>query len=334
MHQTITESRSLLEYESAQSKRAFGREKEHRAGLDNLGLSEVEAVEYVLMLSRDEANAHAHANTNANASGSQLDFDEGVFEGDFEDEDGFASTISNSRSSSPSPRSAIGSGSGIVAQHISSTSSSSSASSISSRSGITMTPSGRPIPRVMPSNSNEKVQVSPPYREEPMEAGPDDSSASGSASAPGSFVQSPLAGTRMHIEDHYFPPISTSTSPTDGNQSQSGTEANTRSPTPGSPSNTAAGGSPKSPKSSMSAWSTPLKKSSFSNTTSPASSVYRSNAWAGPSRISPPATRQQQRTSLGKRVPSASSPVEEMDDDLRFALELSMAEARSRGEDV
>jgi hypothetical protein len=334
------ESRSLLEYESARSKRAFGREKEHRAGLDNLGLSEVEAVEYVLMLSRDEANAHANANANANASGSQLDFDEGVFEGDFEDdisnEDGLAFTVSNSRSSSPDPRSAFGSG--IVAQPISSASSSSSASSISNRSGITMTPSGRPIPRVMPSNSNDKVQVSPPYREEPMEAGPDDSSASGSASAPGSSDHGRLAGTRMHLEDHYFPPISTSTSPTNGNRNQNSPEANTRGSTPGSPSNTAAGGSPKSPKSSMSAWSIPLKKSSFSNSTSPASSVPRSNAWAGPSRISPPATRQQQQQpSLGKRVPSASSPevvAEEMDDDLRFALELSMAEARSRGEDV
>ena len=335
MHQAITESRSLLEYESTRSKRAFGREKEHRAGLDNLGLSEVEAIEYVLMLSRDEANANA----NANASGSQLDFDEGVFEGDFEDdiahEDGLAFTVSNSRSSSPNPRSAFGSG--IVAQPVSSASSSSSVSSISSRSGITMTPSGRPIPRVMPSNSNDKVRVSPPYREEPMEAGPDDSSASGSASAPGSSDHGPLVGTRMHLEDHYFPPISTSTSPTNGNQSQNSSEANTRSSTPGSPWITAAGGSPKSPKSSMSAWSIPLKKSTFSNSTSPASSVHRSNAWAGPSRIAPPATRQQQRPSLGKRVPSASSPIvvaEEMDEDLRFALELSMAEARSRGEDV
>ena len=342
MHQTITESRSLLEYESARSKRAFGREKEHRAGLDNLGLSEVEAVEYVLMLSRDEATAHANANANANANASgsqQLDFDEGVFEGDFEDdisnEDGLASTVSYSRSSSPNPRSVFGSG--IVAQPISSASSSSSASSISSRSGITMTPSGRPIPRVMPSNSNDKVQVSPPYREEPMEAGPDDSSASGSASAPRSFDHGPLAGTRMHLEDHYFPPISASTSPTNENRSQNSSEANTRSSIPGSPSNTAAGGSPKSSKSSMSAWNIPLKKSSFSNSTSPASSAHRSNAWAGPSRISPPAIRQQQRPSLGKKVPSASSPVvvaEEMDDDLRFALELSMAEARSRGEDV
>jgi hypothetical protein len=87
----------------------------------------------------------------------------------------------------------------------------------------------------------------------------------------------------------------------------------------------------------MSAWSIPLKKSPFSNTTSPTSSVHRSNAWAGPSRISPPTTRQQQQPSSSTRVPSASSPVvvaEEMDDDLRFALELSMAEARSRGEDL
>jgi len=281
------------------------------------------------MLSRDEANAHANAN--ANASGSQLDFDEGVFEGDFEDEisneDGLTFTISNSRSPSPSRLSDFGGG-----KPISSTSSSSSASSISSRSGVTMTSSGRPIPRVMPSNSNEKVQVSPPYREEPMEAGPDGSSASALTSAPGSSAHGPLAGTRMHLEDHYFPPISASTSPTNGIQSQSSPKATTSGSTSGSPSNPAAGRSPKSPKS---AWNMPLKKSSFSNSTSPTSSAHRNNAWAGPSRISPPAARQQQRPSLGTRLPSASSPAaEEMDDDLRFALELSMAEARSRGEDV
>jgi len=137
----------------------------------------------------------------------------------------------------------------------------------------------------------------------------------------------------MHFEDHYFPPISTGTSPTNGVQSQSRLEAKTRSSMSGSPSNAAAGRSPKSPKS---AWNIPLKKSSFSNTTSSTSFVHGSNAWAGPSRISPPTARQQERPA---KLPAASSHMaDEMDDDQtpdsHWSYYLSMAEARSRSEDV
>ena len=59
--------------------------------MEHMGLSEVEAVEYVLMLSRDEANANAKAGTGSGASDiSETHFREdgqGVFEGDFNIED-------------------------------------------------------------------------------------------------------------------------------------------------------------------------------------------------------------------------------------------------------
>ncbi|KAF8957657.1 WD40-repeat-containing domain protein, partial [Flammula alnicola] len=48
MNETIIESRDLLYDKSDKTRRVYGREKEHRARLDSLGLSEVEAVEYVL----------------------------------------------------------------------------------------------------------------------------------------------------------------------------------------------------------------------------------------------------------------------------------------------
>ncbi|KAJ7824667.1 hypothetical protein B0H14DRAFT_2597051 [Mycena olivaceomarginata] len=69
----------LLEEESAHVQRAYGREREQRARLETLGLDEAEAVEYILMLSREEAVERQH-----NAAAQAID--EGVFEGDFDDE--------------------------------------------------------------------------------------------------------------------------------------------------------------------------------------------------------------------------------------------------------
>ena len=57
MHRDIAESRRELEYEQAHTRQTFGRERYQQLTLDHLGLSEVEAVEYVLMLSRDEEEA-------------------------------------------------------------------------------------------------------------------------------------------------------------------------------------------------------------------------------------------------------------------------------------
>jgi hypothetical protein len=67
------------------SKYARERQREQREQLSRLGLSEVEVVEYVLMLSWDETNMNARAkgNSGANTSETQVKEDQGMFEGDF-----------------------------------------------------------------------------------------------------------------------------------------------------------------------------------------------------------------------------------------------------------
>ena len=74
MKETITESRRMVEQESASYKRTFTREKEHRAKLEKLGLTEAEALEYVLMLSREEALGKGDLDAN------QAIGEEGVFD--------------------------------------------------------------------------------------------------------------------------------------------------------------------------------------------------------------------------------------------------------------
>ncbi|KAJ7217706.1 WD40-repeat-containing domain protein [Mycena pura] len=73
MRQAIVESRHLLEDESKHAQRVYGREREQRAQLEALGLDEVEAVEYLLMLSREEAIERERSA-----------IDQGVFEGEFD----------------------------------------------------------------------------------------------------------------------------------------------------------------------------------------------------------------------------------------------------------
>jgi hypothetical protein len=76
--ETIKESLDQLDEESKGRQKVFRREKEHRENLDRLGLDEIGALEYALMLSRDEALARELAHQDQ-------DIDEGVFEGDFDD---------------------------------------------------------------------------------------------------------------------------------------------------------------------------------------------------------------------------------------------------------
>ncbi|KNZ77303.1 F-box/WD repeat-containing protein pof10 [Termitomyces sp. J132] len=78
LHQTIAESKSLLKQESEIIQRTHGRVREHLAQLENLGLNEAEAVEYILMLSRDEAQQRSNY--------SSPNVEEGIFENfDFDD---------------------------------------------------------------------------------------------------------------------------------------------------------------------------------------------------------------------------------------------------------
>ena len=52
LRKDISDSFEELEYEREYTRRALGREQEQRSMLDKLGLSEVEAVQYLLKIGR------------------------------------------------------------------------------------------------------------------------------------------------------------------------------------------------------------------------------------------------------------------------------------------
>ena len=259
MYKDIAESYRELEYERAHSQRVYGREREQRSTLDMLGLSELEAVEYVLMLSREEEEARQQHTV----------VEEGVFEGDFDDLPN-TSTSSRSRSNPSTP---------IWSHQL----------------------NRRQYPRVALPISNEKVQVSPPFVPEPMEAGtsisPLRSLTIGPSTSPGPMTTRSTSSSSL---DH-FPSISSSLSST--SSSRRGTSA--------------------SPEQPRSAWSTPLK--SVSPSPGPSSPH---------SRVVTPTCSSNMLLSSVDEASQAAVLGEEMDEDLRLAIELSLAEARSRGEDV
>ncbi|KAI0753659.1 WD40-repeat-containing domain protein [Fomes fomentarius] len=289
MYRDIAESQRELEEERRHFRRTFGREKEQLSTLAHLGLSEVEAVEYVLMLSRDEEEARRMDRPRA-AESSRYG-EEGVFLVDFDDVPTPMATPSNVFRSEPSS---------VAPSRTSSTSVHSSPSSDSYTSGFQ---GGHSFPRRTPSSSNHKIQVSPRARPEPMEAG---------------FRMSPLpsrsvsssSGVPPQTSDlDHFPVVPVSRTPS--STSASGSSSSVRGSAPGSP------------QSIRSAWNTPLRTLHPSGVPSPS----RVGSAASPSQ-SP------SRSVAGAawRPPPSSST--EDDEELRFAIELSLAEARSRGADV
>lgn len=251
-------------------QRIYGREREQRSTLDTLGLSESEAVEYVLMLSREEEEARQQTTI----------LDEGVFEVDFDDLLG-TRTSSRSRSIPSTP---------LSVRH----------------SSLSHYLNDRQYPRVSLPTSNEKVQVSPPFVPEPMEASPLGSLAIGPSTQPSPMT---LRSTSSSSLDH-FPSLSSSLSST--SSSRRGTST--------------------SPEQPHSAWSTPLKSvSPLPGPSSPRSRVV-TPIMAG--------TRSSDMSLLladiARHREASQAEVldaEEMDDDLRLAIESSIAEARSRGEE-
>lgn len=243
--------------------------REQLAQLESLGLNEAEAVEYILMLSRDEAQQHSN--------NSKFSLEEGIFE-NFD----FDNLPSNSTH--------------IIA---------SSSTSLSRSQPISGTISPKNSHLVPPTFSNEKIRVSPPYRSEPMEAGWGDTSHSSSPS------QSPPSS-----DDTHFPPMSASASPPTpltkiaSNASRLSISRENSNDSQGSGSGpsgqVSVSGSPQFGRSTMSAWASPLRHSPV-----PVVSSVR------PGRSNSGGVRE-----------------EDMDEELRFALALSLAEARSRGEDV
>ena len=301
MTQDIIESKHVMYDEAESSSRrspAYVGERDQMTGLDTLGLTETEAVEYVLMLSRDEANDRAKVEI-------EKHIDNGVFEGDFDDE-GREDALDD-----------------FNAPPLSSSASSGSASS--SRFSVTTSPGlcgvgvGCPIPAsqslgtlraspsLSPSNSssNQKVQVSPPYQVEPMEAGKEWSEGDRSAK---STVE------RLGLDDHYFPPVV-------GTGIANSTRKNKR------PEDVAyKRGEPSEAKpirNSSSAWSTPLTKN-LANRDSSAS-------------FAPSSSQSPNLSPVGSGTAQTSAVAVcdgfDLDDDLRVAIELSLAEASSRGSD-
>ncbi|KAL6307349.1 WD40-repeat-containing domain protein [Sparassis latifolia] len=279
MYRDIAESCRDIEEEQSYTRRAFGREREQRSTLNNLGLSEVEAVEYVLMLSRDEEERRRQATPLSSSSLPQAD--EGVFLADFDDP---------SEASSGAP---------------------SRASSFSTHShtyGISYS-SGRSL-RVAPSLSNHKVQLSPRMRAEPIEAGFSVSPISRSYSALSTSLQDRVQPPSTSDSEH-FPPMSCTPSST-------GTSVPS---TPGTSGSWAVHRSVSgSPASTRSAWSTPMHTTrSASGATSPG---YGSLAMGGAAN----------GTDGCQRVSAYQVDANREEEDLRFAIELSLAEARSRSE--
>lgn len=404
MNQTILESRHdhhqlLLEesrykksHTSNFSEYAKEREREQRERLEHLGLSEVEAVEYVLMLSRDEANANARTETGSGSSDifeTHLEKeDQGVFEGDFDmeqntddDDDDVRpsfthSTVSGSRRSSTSSTSIPTAWSSSNSSLSSSSASLSSRSSHSNLTTVTKTIAMRPIL----SSSNEKIQVSPPFKAEPMEAGEEwlvDYNAAESSSISSSGDTNIRMGAEM--EAHIFPPIRNAGNEVHNLQkddekvgkkeiSKGKKKRNKKSrnniedtrkdmpqgrdkatgveipyPTPSSLASTSARNIPLSTSQNQGQ----RRTSNISNFSSPSTSASATtaprNAWTsgGPSlsaRISPPTVavtgslyhHHQQKQGGGH----GANFNMDMDEDLRLAIELSLVEARSRGDDV
>lgn len=244
-------------------KRSFSPEREQLKQLHNLGLTELEAVEYTLMLSRDEELQKLQKSNNEHVH------EEGVFDAD---------ESSNSQSGSDQ-----------------STMSSSSVRQYSppplpfSTSGSNTSSYRRIVPLVSPSSSNIKVQVSPRFYPEPMEAG----GLLSSPSEPQSIPQgNPSSFPSSSYSQSTHGPITLLATPS--KQGLSGTV---------------------SPSGKPNAWNKPLPRTG--------SAASPSVPTEGPLQIS----------LRGDWEVKAERNREVEDMELRFALELSLAEAQSREEE-
>ena len=313
MYRDIAESRRDLDEEQTYTRRAFGREREQQSTLAHLGLNEVEAVEYVLMLSRDEEEDRRLQHSAPE--------DDGVFMADFDD-----------------PRTPVSGPSSFIENPPITTTMSRTSSSSSSYSGLngTVVINGRSLPRTVPSHSNHKLQMSPRTRPEPTEAGFASSSLNGSL--PSSVNTQASISVPSTTDLDHFPPVS---------RTPSSTGLSVPS-TPASPGAARRSG-PSSPQSLRNAWATPLSsRQPYSSTPSSAPGSVRTSPVLVARRSSPPSRTSSVGPSLisagfaGQTNGGSGSPkstpvpegIEGEDEDLRFAIELSLAEARSRGDNV
>ncbi|VDC02270.1 unnamed protein product [Peniophora sp. CBMAI 1063] len=294
----IAEFRGDLELEGTSARAARGREREQAEHLGGLGLSEREAVEYVLMLSREEAFARDAGQG-----------EEGVFELD----DGASSTPSSGSTGSRSRTSSFLSPSPPFR---------------ATANRLPSTPPHRPIAE--PSSLNHKVQVSPRFMPEPSEAG----------GLPGSLeLPAPIEMRRAPPSEDAFPDMTPSSH-------GSTTPALRGAVTP--PRASVWNPRPSASASPRGAWMTPLRTPP--STSPPVSrlasvagsslvtrlpSAASSSSAAQPSVArSPPfrnmAMSESAREQEEKWAQEAAAIATIEDEELRYALELSLAEARSQ----
>lgn len=254
-------------------------------------------MEYVLMLSRDEALERARHGGNEGSS--QHVMDDGVFEGDFDDIPTTSGISMPSptlnQSPPPSPPISLPHKTSISSLH-------------STGSPYTPKSKSRPINTPgSPSRSNQKIQVSPRRRKEPREAGFGDDGDSGRGSLSSSLYSSASLGGRGQggfdgspaMDDGTFPSISAaSASPPSRLAHRTRVP---RSPVGLSPS--LLDGSPG--KIAKGAWTKPLSSSRGGVTGSSPGSVINSSPASG------------YRGSIS----------DEMDEDMRMAIQLSLESA-------
>lgn len=253
----IHETRHELGHEQTFARQNYGRQREQNSTLEHLGLTEAEAVEYILMLSRDEAERRLLTEPRE---------DHEVLLGEL-DEDVQTPVISHSSS--------LGSSSYNVSDPF----------MFGNRA------------RVAPSSSMAKIQISPRLRPEPMEAGLASGSPLSRAGSTSGSLSSSYSSSRSMSQIHNQAP-----SPGDPDQFPSISSTPTKRSVSGSP------------QSVRSAWSAPLQ-----------SSPPQGGLIAGSSTVS-----RSPGVSLLSAKMATATVAEEDDEDLRYALELSLAEALGR----
>ncbi|CAG8700791.1 12597_t:CDS:2, partial [Acaulospora colombiana] len=307
----ILDSQAELEMTSKRPRPSVSNEREQRVALESLGLDEVAAVEYALMVSYEEAL--------------QADAERDAFEEVTSVEDDDSAATESVLSASDSPPNTVR----------------------SSRSNHSVREEYMPsspwkstsITRLSPPHSTGKVQVSPPYRPEALMVGPSSPAQSPIAEYIRSSNVSPhnskasggsASGSEKSVPIHKeeFPQISSAGTPK-GHSRPSTSHSKTHSPGPDTlDSSTSTVKPPVQPRPKpATAWSSIVK----SSTPSPALS---GSASPSVSAKTGPWGRQvssQPVPSKGQAVRSSSALSDE-EAQLQFVLELSLAEAMTRGE--
>lgn len=323
MKQDISESCSAADDEHALDQRSYERQRAQLSTLGSLGLDEIEAVEYVLMLSRDEEEARNRNFATADAS------QDGVFQDDFDDILGEPPSRSDISRFDQAP---------VFAP---STWSSRGSSAVDVRYQT-----GCPPRYVWHSTSpmSTKVQATPPLRPEPMEAGFSTSPFGGIEAATAGRVSRTSSLSPSIGDADQFPGISSPAVSSVNLVSRSSSNDASASTSPRvSPStstsiswsemvrNRMGNASPvmqrNTSMNSAEVYTTPRGLRHGSNGAS--ANVSASASWTSPSLLSTRMQTHRQSAPALELVSNSIESEEDEDADLKLAIELSLAEALS-----